>query len=272
LEVLDNKVVLRLIAEKLNALVKISVDEIKMIAIVLLTVLLWVTEDYHEYSISFITFFCARLTVAPIVGIWKWNEAGKSIDWDMILFFAGTLMISSMLIETGTVEWLSDRTIVNFTGFPYEVLLIIFILMTALIRLAFVNVLGYLTIIIPIAVSVGENLQGISQQSIIMGVFRAGVPSFLLISQSSVHLISYSYNYFSEKDILFPGMFAKVIWLIIVILFLSIHGELRHEFFQKMKWRWLLLHSFQSPVLYIGEGPAEGCFSHRKIYRLIEMK
>jgi solute carrier family 13 (sodium-dependent dicarboxylate transporter), member 2/3/5 len=85
-----------------------------------------------------------------------------------------------------------------------------------LVRIIFVNVLGFLTIIIPVAITVGQNVSAIDPLIMAMAVFLAGVPGFLLITQSPVHLISYSYGYFTEKDLLRVGLISMVLWVVVV--------------------------------------------------------
>lgn len=215
-EAIEKNVVLNLIDEKVEELGKITMDEIKVLCIIGLAVTLWMTEGIHHFSVPLIALFSASLTVIPVIGIWNWETARKKVDWDMILFFAGTLMVAKMLIETGTVDWIANVIVLQFVDYSPILLLIFIIIATALIRIVFVNVLGFLTIMIPIAITVGDNVNSFTSLELAMAVFLTGVPGFLLITQSPVHLISYSYGHFNEKDLFLFGVFAAVIWLLIV--------------------------------------------------------
>lgn len=216
-EAIESKVVLNLIDEKMEELGKVTVDEIKVLCIIGLAVTFWITEGFHHFSVPLIALLSASLTVMPVIGIWNWETARKKVDWDMILFFAGTLMVAKMLIETGAVDWIANVIVLQFTGYSPILLLIFMIVVTALIRIVFVNVLGFLTIMIPIAITVGNNVTGLTSLEIAMAVFLTGVPGFLLITQSPVHLISYSYGHFTEKDLFRFGIFSTIIWLLVVL-------------------------------------------------------
>lgn len=215
-EAVERTVVLSLIDEKVEELGKISINEIKVISIIGLTVLLWMTEGIHHFSVPLIALMGASLTVLPVIGVWNWETARKKVDWDMILFFAGTLMVAKMLIDTGAVDWFANAIVQQFAAYSPVVLLVFIIVATALIRIVFVNVLGFLTIMIPVAIKIGETVEGLSSLEIAMAVFLTGIPGFLLITQSPVHLISYGYGYFSEKELFRIGSFAMVIYLLIV--------------------------------------------------------
>ncbi|WP_337020372.1 SLC13 family permease, partial [Oceanobacillus massiliensis] len=158
----------------------------------------------------------AALTFSPFIGVWSWEKARESVDWDMILFFAATIMVSQMLIRTGTIEMIA-QFFMNHIQLESSVLVLFILICTiAFIRLIFVNVLGYLTIVLPLAITIGQSLPDVSPLIISMSVFLMGVPGFLLITQSPVHLIAFSYRYFTERDLLRVGSISMAAWILIV--------------------------------------------------------
>ncbi|SDJ27349.1 SLC13 family permease [Salimicrobium halophilum] len=227
-ESVEEEKLMYLLHERLEEMGVMNFGEKKMIAIMGITLLLWATQSVHGFSIPLVGLLGASLTMVPGIGIWDWNEAKKAVNWDMMLFFASTLMVSGMLIETGTVDWMTSVILGSANGYPPVLVLTIGLTMTMLIRLVFVNILGFLTITIPLAISIGESLAGFSSIVTAMAVFLAGVPGFFLITQSPVHLISYSFGYFHDKDLFRIGISASAVWLVILLSFM---------FFV---WRWSL--------------------------------
>lgn len=216
LENVDRKEIINFINRKLLELGTLKRSELKMIFIIGITVILWMMEPYHGYSIPLIGLFGAILTMMPYVGIWGWEEAKNIINWDMILFFASTLMLSHVLLKTGTIDWFANR-IVSLVSYKSSIfILIVMISIVALLRIIFVNILGFMTIVIPLALIVGQHTMGISPIIMAMAVFMTGIPGFFLITQSPVHMISFSYGYFTEKDLLRTGIIAVFIWLGII--------------------------------------------------------
>lgn len=216
-ESIDRKLVLEFIDRQLDKLGKISKSEIKVLCIIGLTLALWVTESIHGFSVPMIAMLGASLTILPHIGVFDWDSAKTKINWDMILFFAATLMVSKMLIETGTVKWLASTLAGAFDSFPPFMVFLFLIGCTALLRIIFVNVLGFLTVVIPIAITIGQSISAISPLVMAMAVFLTGIPGFLLITQSPVHLVSFSYGHFKEKDLLHVGKYALGLWLLIVV-------------------------------------------------------
>jgi solute carrier family 13 (sodium-dependent dicarboxylate transporter), member 2/3/5 len=216
-ETVDRNLLLNLIEEKIKELGRVSAREKKVMAIIGLTLLLWMTQSWHGYSIPQIGLLGACMTVLPFVGVWNWEQARKSIDWDMILFFASTLMVSGMLIKTETIDWMAGSLNSLLAGHSPWMVVLILVLCTSILRIVFVNILGFLTIMLPLAVTIGENMPGVSPMYIAMPVFLAGVPGFFLVTQSPVHLISYTYGYFTDKDLFRVGSVASLVWIGIIL-------------------------------------------------------
>ncbi|GGB48676.1 citrate:succinate antiporter [Virgibacillus dakarensis] len=217
-EKVDQQMVKNLIRSKMDELGSWSSQEVKMIFIMGITLLLWLTEPLHGYSIPLIGLLGASLTVLPSIGVMDWDEAQQSVDWNMMIFFSSTLMLSNMLINTGLIETVAAYVVEHSQNFPTIFLVMGLIVFTAFIRVVFVNVLGFLTIMLPLAITLGEQIAGISPLTLAMGVYLAGVPGFLLITQSPVHLISYSYGYFTHQDLLRAGFLSMLIWVCLVFV------------------------------------------------------
>ncbi|WP_209125075.1 SLC13 family permease [Alkalihalobacillus sp. BA299] len=209
-------VVMNLIDERVAKLGKISKPEVKIIIIIGFTLLLWVTQSLHGYSVPMVGMLGATLTIMPKVGVWDWTKAKSKIDWDMIIFFGATILLSSMLINTGTIEWLANLLVSYFALQSPFIVLFLFVICTAILRIIFVNVIGFMTIMMPLGVTIGQSISGLTSLGVAMAVFLTGVPGFLLITQSPVHLISHSYGYFSDKDLFRVGIISLFFWLLVV--------------------------------------------------------
>ncbi len=218
LENVDGNEIISYIDERLSGLGALKKSEYKMILIIGVTVLLWMLEPLHGYSIPQIGMLGAILTMLPYIGLWDWEIAKTKIDWDMILFFASTLMLSNILITTGSIDWFASEITSIISSSSSILILVIMVIIVAFLRTFFVNILGFMTIVIPLAIIVGQHSGTISPLIMAMAVFLTGVPGFFLITQSPVHMISYSYGYFSEKDLLRTGLITVVLWISIILL------------------------------------------------------
>ncbi|PAV31105.1 hypothetical protein CIL05_00145 [Virgibacillus profundi] len=194
-------------------------SEKKIAFIIILTVLLWITEPVHGYSIAMIGMFSATLTIFPGTGIWNWEAAKEIVNWDLIIFFATSLALASMLLDSGAIQTIAEK-IVLLTNFIENswLLLVIIAVFSQLLRLFFINVLGYMVIMIPMALKFGEFSELLSPSITVMVVFMVGMPGFFLIMQSPVNILSYQYGYFSQRDLFKAGMLAAPLWILVVII------------------------------------------------------
>ncbi|SIT72482.1 SLC13 family permease [Edaphobacillus lindanitolerans] len=216
-EKINRKSLVDVLRQKEKELGKLNVSEKKVLVIISVTLILWTTQPLHGISIPLIGLFGASLTMLPGIGVWTWEQGRQSVDWDMMLFFAATIMVSGMLIHTGTIRLVSN-VLVNLLGGHSMILIILGMLtLTMCLRLIFVNILGLLTIVLPLSMAVGESLSSHAAENLAMAVFLAGVPGFLFITQSPVHLIAHSYQYFSEKDLVKLGIPATAIWGVMIV-------------------------------------------------------
>jgi len=205
------------INSKLSELGPMSKNEIKMLCIIVVTVILWVFNSQLHLSIPMVGILGALLTLMPYIGIWEWDEAQKSVNWEMFLFFGSTLMLSNMLIDSGILESFTKFLLPFFEESNEFLTILIIIIVIMLLRTIFVNVLGFLTIIIPLALTLGSQLNVGDPTLFTMAIFLAGVPGFFLVTQSPSHIISYSYDYFTSADLFKIGSILSIIWILIIM-------------------------------------------------------
>jgi solute carrier family 13 (sodium-dependent dicarboxylate transporter), member 2/3/5 len=218
LEKVDRIQVLSYIDQQLKGLGRLSVPEVKMVAIMSIIVGLWITEYYHGYSVSLIGLLGAALTMIPFIGIWEWKQAKENIGWDFLIFFAASLAVAQMLIVSGALEWIAYYIVHGLNFITNKVLfLTIFGFSALLMRIVFANVLGYMTIMIPLSIMIGEKSGMFPGIWLAMAVFLIGMPGFFLVTQSPINLISFRYEYYTESQLLRTGSIVSICWLIIVL-------------------------------------------------------
>ncbi|WP_404451561.1 anion permease [Virgibacillus necropolis] len=217
LESVNSREIMNYIEGKIVQIGSVKRSELKMIILISFIVLLWILQPYHGYSISMIAMLGAVLTMLPLIGIWEWKQAKDNVNWGMLLFFASTLIVSHLLIRTETLDFFA-KAFIEYVPFNNSfMILFILVVLTVLLRSLFVSILGYMTLMIPFAIVIGKHVDGIPSLTIAMAVFLAGVPAFFFVTQSPVHIIFYSYGYFTKKDLFYSGSIVVFIWIVIVL-------------------------------------------------------
>ncbi len=75
-----------------------------MLAIVAVTVGGWLTTHWHGIDVTIVALVGAlAATCTPLTGI-SMKEAAKSVEWNLLLFLAATLMLGESLISSGAAK------------------------------------------------------------------------------------------------------------------------------------------------------------------------
>lgn len=224
LEKVDKKQVLSFIETQLIELGTLTIQEIKIIAIMIIIVGLWITEHYHGYSVSFIGMLGATLTIMPIIGIWEWKQAKTNIDWDFLIFFSASLSVAQMLIISGALDWIAHYVVQGLDLISNKILFLTILgISSLLMRIVFANVLGYMTIMMPLSIMVGEKSGMFPGIWLAMAVFLIGMPGFFFVTQSPINVISFKYGYYTESQLLRTGIIVSIFWLLIVLFCIQIY-------------------------------------------------
>jgi len=77
----------------LDAMGKVSFNEVKSIVIFVSILILWVTDKWHGISPTAVAFVGAIVALLPRIGIVKWNDV--DIPWHLLLFSAGAYTLGA---------------------------------------------------------------------------------------------------------------------------------------------------------------------------------
>ncbi|MCG8346454.1 MAG: anion permease, partial [Chloroflexales bacterium] len=91
----------------------IGKQEKYIIGVTVALVLLWATESLHGIDNALVALLGALAVTVPNLGVLKFKDASKSVEWEMIIFVAATLALSEALVETGAGKWLVDMMLVQ---------------------------------------------------------------------------------------------------------------------------------------------------------------
>lgn len=88
--------------------------QIAVAAVVCAMVLMFSTQSLHGIGMALVGVVAALVLCMPNVSGMTLKAALKTVEWNLLLFMAGTLVIGEALIETGTAQMLADRLVSVF--------------------------------------------------------------------------------------------------------------------------------------------------------------
>ncbi len=177
-------------------------------AILLLTLILWLTGNLHGIPASIVSFLpIILLTMFGIVS----GEEVRKLPWDTLMLVAGGLSLGLAIKETG----LADYYVSLLKGFDinFYVMMILFSVMTVTFS-NFMSNTATATILIPIAIILA------SQNALILPLvisLSASAALFLPIS-TPPNAIAFSTGRIDQKDFMSGGFVAAILAPIVIII------------------------------------------------------
>jgi di/tricarboxylate transporter len=82
-----------------------SAAELRTIAIVALTLALWLASAWHGLAIATVAIVAMLALTAPRLGVVPFKQAAKAINWQLILFVGAAMLLGRTLIDTQAAGW-----------------------------------------------------------------------------------------------------------------------------------------------------------------------
>jgi anion transporter len=198
-------------------------SEKKLLAIVLMLLALWATEDiFHEWDASTVTVAGVALMFLPGIGIMTWKDAQPKIPWGTLVLLGVGISVGSALLQTKAAAWLAD-VIVAQAGIEQATPLFILGAMSLfliVIHLGFANASGLASAMIPIIIAL---LQGVTRPGInVLGMtllFQFVISfGFILVVNGPQNMVGYGTDTFAARDFVRTGIVLTIIGFALVML------------------------------------------------------
>lgn len=210
---------------QLRSLGKMNTSEWKILFVGLLTLLGWMTEQYHGFSVPMIAMIAAVISCVPLIGVQTWKNAAEHIEWDVIILFGAAYTLADVLQKNGSAAWLAAQIGQMLPDVPPLGAGLLMIGFVTLFRLGFANMLGITAVVLPITISLSQvwevNPVWLAQLVIIACSF-----CYFLPVQSPSNLITFASGYYTEKDLLKTGVVMITIVIPATLLFSFLYWPL----------------------------------------------
>jgi len=138
----------------------IQAKEIRAGLIAVGTALLWFTDFAHGLPPVVPALIAMTVILLPGVGLLTWREFESNIGWTNFFVIASSLSLANALIISGAAAWFADTLVGSVEGLRDHPKLILLAMSgaAAMVRVVMPNISGYLSFIIPVAMSTGAAL------------------------------------------------------------------------------------------------------------------
>lgn len=211
---------------------KITTNEIKLLVISICLLILWTTEKkLHVIDTSTTTMVAITLLMLPKIGVMQWNEVVNKINWGTVVLFGVGISLGSALLSTKAATWLANVIVSTFDLADSTTLTVLAImaLFLIIVHMGFASAAGLASAIIPIIISVLQQLKTPGVNVIGMTMILQYVVSFgfILPVNAPQNMIAYGTNTFEVRDFVRSGIPLTLIGFALIILLGSTY------------WKWL---------------------------------
>ena len=203
---------------ELDAMGKMTFDELKSIAIFVGVLLMWVTGEWHGIDETTVAFMGAIIALMPGIGVVKWNDV--DIPWHLMLFSAGAYTLGSGLNATDLPAIMvnAGMNALGITGkTPFIVLYLLFTGLMLFSGLLFQSKTMRALIFIPIAIGVEQQFN-LPPLSLSFPVALLIEHVYVLPFNSKPAALLYTTNHYSWSDTFKYGITMMLIaWVMILV-------------------------------------------------------
>jgi solute carrier family 13 (sodium-dependent dicarboxylate transporter), member 2/3/5 len=182
-----------------------------VLAVLMATVLLWMTSSFHHISVSAVS--VVPIVILTMTGVLK-SEDIRKIPWDTLLLVAGGLSLGLALQETKLLEHFASHILgTQYTSF---LMLLIF----AYVTMIFSNIMSNTataTILIPLGIYLMPDYA--KQVAIVVGL--AASTALLLPVSTPPNAIAYSTGLIKQKEFLPGGLLVGLLGPILIVLLVT---------------------------------------------------
>lgn len=202
---------------------KITKDEIKLLCISICLLVLWTTEKkLHVIDTSTSTIVAISILMLPKIGVMQWEEVVHKINWGTVVLFGVGISLGNALLSTKAATWLANVIVNTFdlSNSTTIMVLAIMALFLIIVHMGFASATGLAAAIIPIIISVLQQLKTPGVNVIGMTMILQYVVSFgfILPVNAPQNMIAYGTNTFEVRNFVRCGIPLTIIGFCLIML------------------------------------------------------
>jgi sodium-dependent dicarboxylate transporter 2/3/5 len=190
-------------------------EELTVLAVFVLVVATWLTQQWHGLNTGIVAVGGAVLLA--IFGRLKDEDLAR-ISWSSLLTFGGGLAMGGFIVQSGTSDWVAARFVL-LAGLPAAIG-VTAVALLALVFTAFASNTASAAILIPLAIPLAGIL-GVDARTLVLVVAVASSLDFALVIGTPPTMIAFSTRLFTAREIFRTGIvldLAAVLLLVTVVV------------------------------------------------------
>lgn len=199
----------------------LSAAELRTLAVLALTGLLWLTDSWHHLSPAIPALIAAMILLCPPFGVLSWKTFETKLSWGLILTVGASISLARSMTDSGAAAWLGKLFVSHLASLSAAPVAIVVLLIVAVaaVHLAITNLAACLALLIPIAVTIADAAH---LNPILCGLIVALTVDAVILYpvQTAANLLAYESGYFDTADVRRLGLGMLVLTIVVAVLVL----------------------------------------------------
>ena len=211
--------VIRIAEQKTEGSTKLGKKDLKFAVIMFVMIALWISSSWvPQINITVVAVLGVLAMHLPGVDLLKGKDFVLGVSWESIIMCGGIIAIGTVVQSTGAISWLVDLALTGSSIWPTAALLFVFSLIPCLIHLA-TPVAGAIYALSCIPLITAAMALGIDP---CIAALFAGLWICVVFMQpfDLVYLLTYSYGYYTSKDLIAFGAIPTVVLLALSVIWI----------------------------------------------------
>jgi anion transporter len=204
-----------------------SAIEVKTLAVLGITLVLWLTDRFHHLSPAIPALIGAALLLAPRHGVLSWKAFEHKLSWGIIFSIGAALSLSAAMTRSGAAAFLSRSVVAHVAGLANEPTLLVIALIVAvtIIHLAITNLAACIALLIPVAATIAERA---ALNPVVCGLIVTIVVDAVILYpiQTATNLLAYETGYYGAADVRRLGIGMLLLTITVILLAIPYWGWL----------------------------------------------
>jgi anion transporter len=204
-----------------------SAAELKTLAVLAVTLALWLTDALHHLSPAVPALIGAAALLLPGIGVLTWKAFEGKLSWGLILSVGASLSLAAAMTRSGAAAWLSQHVVDQLAGLAGRPAVVVVGLVAAvtLVHLAITNLAACIALLIPVAATVAERA---GLNPVVCGLIVTIVVDAVILYpvQTATNLLAYETGYYGAADVRRLGLGMLLLTTLVVLLTIFYWGWL----------------------------------------------
>ena len=205
-------------AVKILARQPFTAVELKTLAVLAVTLALWLTDRFHHLSPAVPALIGAALLLMPGVGVMTWKTFESKLSWGIILSIGAALSLAAAMTKSGAAAFISQAAVGHLAGLAAQPLLLVtgLIVAVALIHLAITNLAACIALLIPVAATIAARA---ALNPIVCGLIVTIVVDAVILYpiQTATNLLAYETGYYGAADVRRLGIGMLALTVVVIL-------------------------------------------------------